>query len=80
VHLFDWSQWQPQKVKTWIEVSGIHLKEVIEKIGSRFGIYPLVQEDIMNGNERPKLDEYEDFQFNCIKAMDVRVVDPFRME
>lgn len=77
---FDWIHWQPKREKTWIEVSGIHQKEVIEKMGLRFGIDPLVQEDIMNVHGRPKLDEYDEFQFICIKAMDVRVVEPFRME
>ncbi len=80
VHGFDWNHWSPQREKTWIEVSGIHQKEIIEKIGIQFGIDPLVQEDIMNVHGRPKLDDYDAFQFICIKAMDVRVVEPFRME
>lgn len=76
----QWDLWNPKKEKTWIEVSGIHQKDIIEQMGSRFSIDPLVQEDIMNVHGRPKMDDYEDYQFICIKAMDVRVIEPFRME
>jgi len=77
---FDWSSWQPKRKKTWIEVCGIHHKEIIASIGERFEIDHLVLEDIMNAKGRPKLDEYDEYQFVSIKAMDVRVMEPFRME
>jgi len=42
---------------TWIDVVGIHEPDVIEQIGSRFQIHPLMMEDIMNTTQRPKIDD-----------------------
>ncbi|MHB8053707.1 MAG: magnesium/cobalt transporter CorA [Candidatus Aminicenantales bacterium] len=44
---------------TWINVDGVHDKEVVEKIGGAFGIHPLILEDIMTTSQRPKLDNLE---------------------
>lgn len=44
---------------TWIDVRGIHDPELIEKIGRNFEIHPLVLEDIMDVQQRPKFEEYE---------------------
>ena len=33
---------------TWINIDGIHQVEMMEKIGTHFGIHPLVMEDILN--------------------------------
>ncbi|NND34956.1 MAG: magnesium/cobalt transporter CorA [Saprospiraceae bacterium] len=44
---------------TWVDVRGVHDAEVIEAIGRKFDIHPLVLEDIMDVHQRPKFDEYE---------------------
>lgn len=44
---------------TWINVDGIHQVEIIEKIGNFFGLHPLVQEDIVHAEQRPKREEFE---------------------
>lgn len=48
----------PQLV-TWIDVRGIHDSDLIEKIGRSYNIHPLVLEDIMDVQQRPKFEEYE---------------------
>jgi len=53
---------------TWINVEGLHDVEIIEKLGNRFGLHPLVQEDILNTAERPKMEDYEDHIFLLLKV------------
>ncbi|MCF7866834.1 magnesium/cobalt transporter CorA [Candidatus Woesearchaeota archaeon] len=43
----------------WINITGIHDSEIIEKIGKEFSINPLIQEDILNINQRPKIEQFE---------------------
>jgi len=54
---------------SWINVDGIHDTEVISKIGEHFGLHPLVQEDILNTHQRPKLDVYDDYLFVILKMI-----------
>ena len=42
---------------TWINVDGVHDASVIEKLGGRFDIHPLVLEDIMTTTQRPKIED-----------------------
>ncbi|MSR83533.1 MAG: magnesium/cobalt transporter CorA [Candidatus Latescibacteria bacterium] len=43
---------------TWIDIDGLHEVEVVRKIGEEFGIHPLVQEDILNTTQRPKVEDH----------------------
>jgi len=42
---------------TWINVSGIHDITAIGALGDAFNIHPLVLEDVVNTEHRPKLDD-----------------------
>jgi len=48
-------------------VDGIHQLDLIEKLGSYFHLHPLTLEDIVNTEQRPKLDDYEDYIFVVLK-------------
>jgi magnesium transporter len=52
---------------TWINIDGIHQIEIIEKIGKHFNLHPLILEDILNTEQRPKLDDFEDYVFLVMK-------------
>ncbi len=54
---------------SWINVTGLHQVELIEKLGSHFGIHPLVLEDIVNTDQRPKLEEMGDLLFITLKMI-----------
>jgi magnesium transporter len=54
---------------TWIDVVGVHKPEVIEKIGDRFGIHPLVLEDIVHTEQRPKMEDFDDYVFIVLKML-----------
>lgn len=48
---------------TWLNVHGLHQPEVLAEIGRRFKLHPLVLEDILNTDQRPKVDDYGDYLF-----------------
>jgi magnesium transporter len=54
---------------TWIDVVGVHRPEVIEKIGNCFDIHPLVLEDILNTEQRPKMEDFDDYVFIVLKML-----------
>ena len=54
---------------TWVNVIGIHQVEVLEKLGNRFGVHPLALEDILNTEQRPKIEDYGDDLFIVVKLL-----------
>jgi magnesium transporter len=52
---------------TWINIDGLRKTE-IEAICAHFGVHPLVAEDILSINQRPKMDEVEGLLF-CLLNM-----------
>lgn len=52
---------------TWINVDGVHQIDLIEKIGTHFGIHPLVLEDVVQTNQRPKLEEHSGYLYLIVK-------------
>jgi magnesium transporter len=54
---------------TWINIDGIHDAALIGEVGTRFGISPLVLEDIMNTDHRPKFEEHKDHLYITTKLL-----------
>lgn len=52
---------------TWIDVEGLHQTDIIEKFGNQLGVHPLVMEDILNTDQRPKLEDFDDYIFIVVK-------------
>lgn len=55
---------------TWINIIGLHEVEEIEKIGRIFNLHRLLLEDIVDINQRPKVEEFEDYLFLTMKMID----------
>jgi len=53
----------------WINVGGVHKTDVLEVFGRQFALHPLLLEDIANTDQRPKLDDYEDYFFLVVKML-----------
>ena len=53
----------------WINVNGIHELELIEKLGRHFNLHPLLLEDVVNTDHRPKLEDYDDYLFIVLKML-----------
>lgn len=58
-----------QSKVTWFKVDGVHQVEVIHSLGEIFGLHPLVQEDIVNTHQRPKMEVYGDYIFIVTKHL-----------
>ncbi len=54
---------------TWINVDGLHQVEAVERIGKHFGLHPLVLEDIVNTDQRPKLEDFEEYIYIVTKIL-----------
>lgn len=54
---------------TWINVDGLHETSVIEKLGQRFDFHPLILEDILNTDQRPKFEDFGDYAYIVLKVM-----------
>ncbi len=54
---------------TWINIDGIHQNEILEKLSGHFGFHPLVMEDIMNTDQRPKMEDYTDYLYIVMKML-----------
>jgi len=55
---------------TWINVDGVHDAAVIEQLGARFGIHPLVLEDIMTTTQRPKAEDLGNAVFVVLRMIE----------
>jgi len=55
---------------TWINVDGIHDAGVVEKLGSHFGLHPLILEDIMNTSQRPKMEDLGESIYAVLKMIE----------
>ncbi len=54
---------------TWLSVVGLQDLSVLEKLGEIFHLHPLVLEDILNTDQRPKVEIFEDYIFIVLKKL-----------
>ncbi len=54
---------------SWINVDGLHDVERVRGLGEAFGLHPLVMEDIVNTDQRPKLEEFEGYLYLAAKML-----------
>lgn len=54
---------------TWIHVAGLWQVEIVRKIGEQFEISPLILEDLLNMEQRPKTEEYETYFVTILKQI-----------
>ncbi len=60
---------------TWINIAGLHQIETIEAIGQIFDIHPLLLEDILNTEQRPKIEQYDNYLYMILKLIHWREDD-----
>ncbi len=60
----------------WLDVDGVHEPAVIEQVGKKFGLHPLMLEDILNTTQKPKIEFFEDENqiFVVVKAIKLDTV------
>ena len=52
---------------TWLNIDGLQDIKLFEDIGELFGLHPLVLEDILNTDQRPKMEDYGDYIYLVLK-------------
>ncbi|MCJ7467338.1 MAG: magnesium/cobalt transporter CorA [Maribacter sp.] len=60
---------------SWVNIVGLNDTSFIEKIGKHFGLNPLTLEDIVNTEQRPKIDEYDTYIFGVFKMLYINEAD-----
>ena len=58
---------------TWINVDAVSDPQTVEAIGKHFGLHPLLLEDVMNTDQRPKMDVYDDHLFLVLKMILINI-------
>lgn len=54
---------------TWIKVEGVHAVENLQKLGECYHLHPLVLEDILNTDQRPKIEDFDDYIYIVLRLI-----------
>lgn len=54
---------------TWIDVCGVNDVETVSSICSQLGVHALVQEDVVNTHQRPKVEFYDGYVYIVIRML-----------
>ncbi|MDR0982367.1 MAG: magnesium/cobalt transporter CorA [Culturomica sp.] len=63
------TQYFSDKYTTWINIIGLHNTDIFRELGDVCDIHPLVLEDILNTDERPKFSEDQDHLYFILKSL-----------
>jgi magnesium transporter len=55
------------KIITWLNIDGLQDIKLFEDIGALFNLHPLVLEDILNTDQRPKMEDYGDYIYLVLR-------------
>jgi len=58
-----------RKTATWISIYGLQDIKFLEEFGKKFGLHPLVVEDILDTGQRPKMEDYDDYLYIVLKML-----------
>jgi magnesium transporter len=61
-------QFKNRSTVTWIHINGIHDVQTLEELGTIFGLHPLTLEDILNSDQRPKMEDFCEYIYIVLKA------------
>ncbi len=55
--------------KIWIQVRGLHDIATLKDVWNRFDLHPLIQDDIVSINQRPKVEPYDNVIFMVLRMI-----------
>ena len=55
---------------TWIDIDGLQDIPLLERLGESYGLHPLILEDILNTDQRPKSDDMDSYIYVVLKMLD----------
>lgn len=53
----------------WVNINGVSDTATIEEVGKCFSLHPLLLEDVVNTQQRPKVEEYGEYLFIVLKML-----------
>ena len=56
----------------WVDVVGLGTESVLRQVAETFGLHALALEDVVNGHQRPKVEEYGDQMFVVLRLPHAR--------
>lgn len=56
-----------EQVTTWITIDGLQNTSLLEELGNIYGLHSLVLEDILNTDQRPKMEDYGDYIYIVLR-------------
>lgn len=70
----------PEGHIAWVNVDGVHDTRIVKLIGDQFGLHPLVLEDIVNTQERPKIENFTDYLYFVMNMTELNVAKGLTIE
>jgi magnesium transporter len=65
----DLAYFKDSSATSWVNIDGLHDTSLLGAIGDVFGLHPLVMEDIVNTDQRPKIEDYGKYVYIAIKQL-----------
>lgn len=59
----------PKERVSWLDIDGLDDDKMVMQTGERFNLHPLLLEDVLNTDHRPKVEEYHDTLFVVVKML-----------
>jgi len=60
---------QDSSAVVWVDVDTVDDPYVLDQLGQRFGLHPLVVEDIRSTDQRPKVEDYEGYLYLVLRML-----------
>jgi magnesium transporter len=54
---------------TWINVEGLKDADLIKEVAAQYSLHPLTVEDILNVEQRPKVEEFDEYYFVVLRML-----------
>jgi len=65
----DFKEFLPNENYNWLNVHGIHDSKTIKTLCSKLSIHDLAIQDLLDVNQRPKFQEFDDYWFFTLKSI-----------
>ncbi len=75
MHPDECAPFKDSNTVTWINIDGIQNVGVLEKIGKQYDLHPLVMEDILNTDQRPKIEDHDRYLYVVLKMLSYNEAD-----
>ena len=59
----------PAGAMTWIHIEGLQNIALMEQVAKQYNLHPLTMEDILNVEQRPKIEEFDHYIFITLKNL-----------